>query len=58
MNRISALIKETRESSFVPPMMKAQSKKTATYEPGNWPSKGIKCWRLNHGLPSLKNNKK
>ena len=35
MNGISALLKETPDSSHVPSAMQGNSKKTATYEPGS-----------------------
>ena len=38
MNGISALIKETPESSLVPSTKQGHSKKTAIWEPGSSPS--------------------
>ena len=42
MNGISALIKETPESFFVPSTMRGHSKKTGLYDPGSKPSSDTK----------------
>ena len=59
MNGVSALIKETPESSLAPYTMWGHSKKRAIYEPGSGPWSGIKsAFALILDFPRLQNCKK